>query len=377
MPERAGSQPTRVLHVLGRLTLGGTETRMMEVIRTLPPGAVVSDFCVLSGLPGEYDDEVRELGGDMHYLRCNMMFPIRLRQLLRRGNYHVVHAYIHLSSGAVLRLARSVGIGVRIANFRATGDGRGNGVVRRAWRALNRRWIDRHATAIVAVSQAAMEAAWPDYAGDPRCRVIHNGVELRRFSRPEARVGARSALGVAPGQRLVLHVGNQKWEKNHERVVAVFLALLERRPGTLLAFVGQEQSVTADRIATMVRTAAAEGQVRTLGSRTDVPDLMFAADAMLLPSHREGLAGVLLEAAAAALPVVASDIPPNREAAELVPGITVLPLSLPDHEWASTLDRVLSQPRARVADNHDQLRRRGITADATSLRYLELWGADR
>jgi glycosyltransferase involved in cell wall biosynthesis len=50
-----------------------------------------------------------------------------------------------------------------------------------------------------------------------------------------------------------------------------------------------------------------------MGVRTDVPDLLCAADVFVLPSRWEGIAGVLLEAMALEAPIVASDLPTTRE----------------------------------------------------------------
>jgi glycosyltransferase involved in cell wall biosynthesis len=75
-------------------------------------------------------------------------------------------------------------------------------------------------------------------------------------------------------------------------------------------------------------------RVIALGVRDDVPRLLAAADVLLLPSLREGLPGVVLEACAAGLPVLASDLPGVREIASRLPLVEYLPLTEPDHEWA-------------------------------------------
>jgi glycosyltransferase involved in cell wall biosynthesis len=64
----------------------------------------------------------------------------------------------------------------------------------------------------------------------------------------------------------------------------------------------------------MVQSAALKTPaVRLLGHRTDVPDLMCAADVLSFPSRWEGLGGTLIEAMALRLGIVASDIPPVAE----------------------------------------------------------------
>jgi glycosyltransferase involved in cell wall biosynthesis len=84
--------------------------------------------------------------------------------------------------------------------------------------------------------------------------------------------------------------------------------------------------------------------IRFLGHRTDVPDLMCAADVLSFPSRWEGLGGTLIEAMALRLPIVASDIPPLVETM----GDVGWPLTRPDDEQAlaKTLSSVLEQEAA-------------------------------
>ncbi len=79
------------------------------------------------------------------------------------------------------------------------------------------------------------------------------------------------------------------------------------------------------------------------GSFDPLDDVLQAADCFVLPSYEEGLSLALLEAMAAGLPVVASDIPGNRLAIEPnVEGLLV-PLGNPA-ALAAALDRVMTQP---------------------------------
>ena len=84
-----------------------------------------------------------------------------------------------------------------------------------------------------------------------------------------------------------------------------------------------------------VREYGLEGRVHFLGVREDIGRLLSAADLMIFPSLREGLPGSVVEASAAGLAVIASDIPGIRELAGVAPGLRLCSLHQTDKEWAT------------------------------------------
>ncbi|HEX8442870.1 MAG TPA: glycosyltransferase [Allosphingosinicella sp.] len=132
-------------------------------------------------------------------------------------------------------------------------------------------------------------------------RVHHTGVELDRF-RPIDRAAAKSRLGVAGP--LLVSAGALIPRKGQ----AITIRALERLPGATLILVGEG----ADRPALerQIRAAGLETRVRLLGSRphSELPELLGAADVMVLPSSSEGLANVWIEALACGTPIVISDV---------------------------------------------------------------------
>jgi glycosyltransferase involved in cell wall biosynthesis len=324
-PAHAG--PRRVLHVFGAMDRGGAETRTLEVMRRLDGNAYRFDFCVLSGRPGTYAGEIAALGGSVVpcALGTGLTFPFRFVTLLRRGGYDVVHSHVHQFSGVVLALARAAGVATRIAHLRSAHDGRAPTAARQVYRALTRRLVDAHATTVIAVSTSAMESFFgAGWAHDARRRVIYNGVEAGRFAAAAAVDGdgdarVRRELGIASDAPLVLHVGNFTPAKNHAGLVPIARALRAERPDAVVVLVG-DGALRAP-VEAGVAAAGLASAFRFAGARDDVPRLLRAADVLVLPSSWEGLPGVVLEALASGLPVVASPIPPVVEIAAHASGI--------------------------------------------------------
>ncbi len=112
--------------------------------------------------------------------------------------------------------------------------------------------------------------------------------------------------------------------------------------------------------------------IRLLGARTDVPDLITAADVVVIPSRVEGLPGAVLEAMALGRPVIASDIPMMREAI----GDDAYALVAVDDVsgFAAAIDRALDDPeRAAVAARARTRFEIGFTPDAVVSRIERLY----
>lgn len=330
--------PVRVLHVFGQMAPGGAEMRFLDVISRLRPAEFRIDVCALSGKAGSLDGRVRTLGGRVVPLRFDVRFPRRFLSLLEHGRYDVVHSNVLHSSGPILALAKKAGVPVRVAHFHVTEDGHRSSLRRRAHRALMCHLIDRYATDIVACGEGAMVGIWrPDWMKDPRCRVIHYGLDLARFEQPVDVARVRTGLGIPTSAPLFLHLGRESPDdqKNHRRVVAMFQEIRKREPEAWLVLAGAGTDHPEGETRRAMRELGIDDHVLALGVRDDIPQLLKAADTLLLPSRFEGLPGVVLEACAVGVPVLATDIPGTREIGVRLPLVRCLPLTLPDGEWAA------------------------------------------
>lgn len=156
-----------------------------------------------------------------------------------------------------------------------------------------RRWMMsallRRVDLVTAVSQATADQLVGGFAVPPsKVTVVHPGV-------PDSFLDITRPAG-SPGLR-VLFVGSLSQEKDPHAAVAAVKAMGE--PATL-RFVGD-----GPMIGELRRIAAADPAVEVIGSVADVKPQLEWADALVLTSRTEGLPGVVLEAAASGLPVVA------------------------------------------------------------------------
>ena len=139
-----------------------------------------------------------------------------------------------------------------------------------------------------------------------RLQVVPNAVDTDLFRKlPQARAVLRRELGL--GDEFVwLAVGRFEPAKDYPTMIAAFARLATVRPASRLLLVGKGS--LRSEVEGMVRAAGVEEGVRFLGVRRDIAALMSAADGYLLSSAWEGMPVVLLEAAAAELPIVATRV---------------------------------------------------------------------
>ena len=290
-PMRNASR-SRVLHVFGSLQRGGAEMRTLEVLRLLDRDRFDFGMVALSGQRGELAPVAEADGIDIEVCALGKGFGRRFTDLLQRLDVDVLHSHVHYASGYLLWLAKRAGVRRRIAHFRNTSDGQGNGLRRRVQRAVMRRLIEWYATDILAVSEGTMAEAWgPDWNRDPRCRVIFNGLDTSRFEAPVAAGDVRREFGWAADVPFFINVASFQPAKNQIRVVEVFQAIAERNPEARLLFVGREVNGYQASVRAAVNRLGLDDRVVFAGERSDVPRLLKAADVLLFPSRWEGLPG--------------------------------------------------------------------------------------
>lgn len=348
MADAGAGGPIRVLHVFGVMDRGGAEMRTVELLRGMGRERFQTTFCTLSDRAGALDAEIHALGADI--VRCPLGpgFPVGFRALLRARRIEVVHSHVHLASGALLALA-ATRVPRRIAHFRATADARGNGPARRAYRQAMRVLVDRYATDIVGCGEGAISQGWsPRWADDPRCQVIHNGIDVARFALTADRAGVRAELRLPAATPLAIHVARFAAEKNQPRLIDVFAAAARRGGGHLL-LVGQGGNEHEAAARARVAAHGLERRVHFLGERDDVPRLLVASDVAVLTSWFEGMPGAVLEAVAAGTAVVANDLPGVLEIARVLPGVMVRSLDAADDDWGAAIDQALTKS-ATAAD---------------------------
>lgn len=161
------------------------------------------------------------------------------------------------------------------------------------------------------------------------------GVDTEKF-KPDAagRERKRAELGLKETDIMLLSVGELNQNKNHAEVIRALAALNSK---SIHYFIAGQGGLKLE-LLKLVDSLKVPGQVHLLGYRTDVPELMQAADIFALPSIREGLNVSLMEAMASSLPCIVSRIRGNTD---LVTDEECLAVAENTGEWKQVIESVI------------------------------------
>jgi glycosyltransferase involved in cell wall biosynthesis len=177
-------------------------------------------------------------------------------------------------------------------------------------------WTARHLVARFHAITAAVKDAAVAHLGLPpdRIEVIGRGRDLSRLGEatPLRRQQVRGALGLDRDEEVLLAIGRHEFQKGHIFLLEALAKLRTRRPRLRLLIAGREGNATAQ-IRQAMNRLALDNSVSLLGHRSDIGDLLAAADIFCFPSIYEGFGGAAIEAMAIGTPIVASDLPALRE----------------------------------------------------------------
>jgi glycosyltransferase involved in cell wall biosynthesis len=300
----------RILLLSTSMGMGGADKLLLTAAQTMRSHGHEVRIVSLTAL-GPMGLEARSLGIPTESLNMPRGVPdprglMRLVRLVRTWNPDVVHSHMVHANLMARTLRLFTRVPVLISTIHNIYEGG------RLWMAgyrLTNALVDH----MTIVSQAAADR-FVNEGIVPRelLSVIPNGVDLDHFRNVPG--GTREALRRSLGldrEFVWLAVGRFEIAKDYPNMLRAFARIRERETHAVLLLVGRG-SLQAETEA-LVGELGLASAVRFLGVRHDVPEVMSAADGYVMSSAWEGMPMVLLEAAAAGLPIVATSVGGNRE----------------------------------------------------------------
>ncbi len=299
-----------ILHLLTGSVFGGAEEHALSILTEISahgfePCLAAPGKLIAAMEPGLSAAGVKCIPLEFSS-RLDLVAAARLMRFIRRENIALVHCHLFTASLLGAGVARMAGVGAVLETCH------GPEVWRTGKGLRGRFWMDRQVGRLVDMYIAVSHAAARHLIatkGVPKSkvRVIHNGRDLDRFAPADAqrRSATRAALGLGD-EPVCLTLARLDDQKGHRHLIDALAILAPRWPKLVTLLVGEGPLEPALRA-----QCAALGlgeRVRFLGYRRDVPELLEAADLVVLPSLYEGLPLVAIEALAAGRPMVATEV---------------------------------------------------------------------
>jgi glycosyltransferase involved in cell wall biosynthesis len=369
----------RIAHVIASLMPGGAELQELALAERLSRDRFRIDFLAIAGV-GEYDDRAKaadlrvfhvgERAPDDESLvaanRRRTRMALATARTIRREAYDIVDAWLYPADVLAAALRGLTGTPVMLSGRRNIQPhdrfGPFGGLVDRI--------VDRRTDAVVANSAAAAEfAVRSHHTTRSKLRIIRNGVELADPPTVEVRDLWRRRIGATDAEFVIGCVGNYRDIKRHALLIDAFATLAAERSDLRLVLVGE-----GDMRPDLERQVAALGlgdRVRLHGTELNPRPMYGAFDVVVQASMSEGLPNVLLEAAGAARPIVATAAGGSGEI--VIDGETGLLVPVEDLE-------ALTRALRRAIEDPDLRQRLGPAARAHvhatfgMARYVREWG---
>jgi glycosyltransferase involved in cell wall biosynthesis len=357
----------RVLFLSTSMGMGGADSQLLSAARELR--ARGHEVMIVSLTPlGPMGLEARAAGIPTESLEMRRGFPdpgglLRLARLVRSWRPDVVHSHMVHANLMARALRLLAPVPVLVSTIHNIYEG---GRLRMA----AYRWTNRLVDHMTIVSQAAFDRFVAERIVPPEIlRVVPNGVDTGRFRGlpPGTREAVRQSLGL--GDEFVwLAVGRFEVAKDYPSMLRAFAEVRKQEPRAALVLVGRG-SLQAETEA-LARELGVTG-VRFAGVRGDVPEVMSAADGYVMSSAWEGMPMVLLEAAAAGLPIVATRVGGNHEVVLQEESGLLVPPSDPA-ALAKAMLRLCRMPKAERRGMGERGREH-IRANYDLTRVAERW----
>lgn len=354
-------EKVRVLAVLSGLSAGGAETMYINLFRNLNKEKFSVDFLIFGKDDAFYADEVKKSGSKIFKMDSVQKSGIGgfcksiERCICENGPYDVVHSHIDYLSGYVMKVAKKCNVRIRLAHSHNTSAHTHRGTISGLLMAYIRRTINKNATKLLACSTDAATYMFGRKKANSAV-IINNAIDLDRFSDRGQYDDVNLNFG-CEDQKIILHIGRFMEQKNHEALIDIFEKYLAKNRNSLLLLVGEGE--LAEKIIHLVEEKGLQNNVKFLGVRADIPELLSIADVFVLPSKFEGLPVTLIEAQAMNVPcVVSSNIKRNVDCGlNLISFVSLENINL----WTEEIKQAIEQRKNR--DNYTVMTNRGYNID--------------
>ena len=368
----------KILHVVGGMNVGGTETMLMNLYRKLNTN-VQFDFISYYDKDAYYDDEIKRLGGQVIRIdspnKIGMIKSIKnLCEVIKEnGPYNAVHAHTLFNCGVAMIAARLSGIKVRVSHAHTNLDNTKN-IIRKIYIWCMRRTINLFSTDCIACSESAGKYLFGEnITSSKKYKLLPNYVDYKKYLNCSDTKSVRQELGIKDNDIVVGHIGRFVEAKNHKFLLEVVseMIILNNKVKLILAGDGElrkDMECYAEEL-------GIKENVYFLGIRKDIDKILNNLDIFIFPSIYEGLGLVMIEAQSAGIPCLVSEA--IQKEADLDIGL-VKQINLNDKKelWIKEAFELIENKNKNKKQILSAIKNKGYDLDNIINKLLEIYKLD-
>lgn len=297
----------KILHLIQSLGSGGCENMLLRTLPLLP------DFehtIITLKEPGELAPKFVSAGITVKTVGCEHILNFagirRLRDVVRDTKPDIVVTYLFHADMLGRLTLFSVTDAPIIPFLRTTYNHP------RYWIARLFEWLTQPLVRHYLANSEAVKDFYVRHIGvvAEKISVIPNGIDTDFFDHLTADPKLRESLSINQSDFVIICVANLHLNKGHQFLLEAFESIYSDYPHIKLLVVGDGEE--RKNIETMIQSFHSKDAIQLLGRRNDVPALLKISNLFVLPTLFEGQSNAILEAMAAGVPVITTDIPENQ-----------------------------------------------------------------
>lgn len=298
----------RILQVITSLDMGGAETLVVNLIPRLQALGNTVDLCIFNGKETPLTHRLKKespqtkiyaLGHGVY----NPLYIIKLARIMK--NYDIVHT--HNSSPQLFVAIASL---FSQTNLVSTEHNTSNRKRNWKWYRPIESWMYGRYDHVICISKIAEEKLREYMGGEwlvkssnkyKSITTINNGIDVNAISEATP---CKELLDLKESRKSILMVAGFRKQKNQDTIIRALTLLDKEKYEVWFAGIGERM----EEVKQLALSLGVIDRVRFLGLRTDIPNVLRAADIIVMSSHWEGLSLSNVEGMSAHKPFIASDV---------------------------------------------------------------------
>lgn len=322
----------RILQVISTLNVGsGIAHFVMNYYRKMVSNEIQFDFLLFEDVPNSFKEEVQSLGGNIYYISAPTVLTLSsykksVREFFIKNKqaYNVIHIHEILVQKYICKYAKKYNecsIFIHSHNTKFVTFDNSQSILKASLQYVIKKLrnvvllahIKKNADFYLACSKEAGIALYGKKIVDKNDHfyLIKNSIDLDQYAfNTSIREAYRKKFQITEDQIVLMNVGRLCEQKNQVFLLDVFLKIVEKNKQYCLFLVGEGQHRKL--LEHRIHESGLENNVKILGNRLDIPQLLQMADLYVFPSTFEGLGISLIEAQANGLTCISSNHVPQE-----------------------------------------------------------------